>query len=85
MQTQIPAWNAGHNALNCPANAITVNRGVGCAAAVIGSLLGKKAGVPVTAVHPVVKKHGKKEKMLWKEKKKLHKCSILHTTVRSQC
>lgn len=32
----------GACALNCPANAIKVNRGVGCAAAVIGSILGKK-------------------------------------------
>lgn len=32
----------GACALNCPINAIKVNRGVGCAAAVIGSILGKK-------------------------------------------
>lgn len=32
----------GACALNCPVHAISVNRGVGCAAAIIGSMLGKK-------------------------------------------
>lgn len=32
----------GACALNCPVSAITVNRGVGCAAAVIGSMFGIK-------------------------------------------
>ncbi len=32
----------GACALNCPFNAVKVNRGVGCAAAIVGSMFGKK-------------------------------------------
>ena len=32
----------GACAMNCPAEAISVNRGVGCAAAVLNSYLGEK-------------------------------------------
>lgn len=40
--SSLSCMECGACALNCPVKAIKVNRGVGCAAAIVGSMFGKK-------------------------------------------
>ncbi|MBW2559845.1 MAG: 4Fe-4S binding protein [Deltaproteobacteria bacterium] len=50
----------GACALNCPTEALTVNSGVGCAAAVINSILGRSDGECCCSIEPDEEASGKK-------------------------
>ena len=62
----------GACALNCPTGALTVNSGVGCAAAVINSILGRSDGACCYSIEPDRTSSGKKCPTLG-----LHKARII--------
>ncbi len=52
IQNRDACMECGACSLNCPTNAISVQSGVGCAAAVINSLLGREGGECCCSIEP---------------------------------